>query len=126
VQFLLVYIREAHALDSDWPITGQGAPLVEEPVSLEERQDVAQTCVAHLDLGDFPVLVDGIDDAVSTAYEAWPDRLYLVGKDGRIVFKGERGPAGFDPEALEQAIVAELSPEPVREQEPELEPAAGR
>ena len=95
-------------MDGERPITGAGAPLVEEPVSLEERQDVAQTCVASLDLGDFPVLVDGMDDAVSAAYEAWPDRLYLVGRDGRIAFKGDRGPAGFDPEALEQAMLAEL------------------
>ncbi len=55
-----------------------------------------------------PALIDGLDDAVNTAYEGWPDRLYLVGKDGRIVMRGDRGPFGFKPDLLEGAIRAEL------------------
>jgi hypothetical protein len=50
-----------------------------------------------------------MDDAVNSAYEAWPDRLYLIGKDGRVVFRGEPGPRGFRPDELAAAIQAELS-----------------
>ena len=43
------------------------------------------------------------------AYGGWPDRLYLIGRDGRIAFQGEEGPFGFKPAKLAAAIDAELS-----------------
>ncbi len=55
-----------------------------------------------------PAIVDRLDDRVNKAYAAQPDRFYLVGKDGKIAFAGARGPAGFRPDELEDAIVAEL------------------
>jgi len=54
-----------------------------------------------------PALIDGVDDAVGVAYGGWPDRLYVIGKDGRVVYAGERGPGGFDVVGWEQAIVKE-------------------
>jgi Iodothyronine deiodinase len=54
-----------------------------------------------------PVLIDGLDDAVARAYGAWPDRLYLIGRDGRIAFQGGEGPFGFKPDELEAAIESE-------------------
>ena len=45
IEFLVVYIKEAHALDGSMPKGGlDGAPLVEEPLELEERREVAKTC----------------------------------------------------------------------------------
>lgn len=61
-------------------------------------------CITKLDLKGLPALVDDVDDAVSVAYAAWPDRLYLVDGDGRIAYHGGRGPFGFDPDALERSI----------------------
>ena len=109
VQFYVVYIREAHALDSAQPSGGGGNPIVEDPRSLHERCLVAQTCLTKLDLEGLPALVDGLDDAVNSAYAAWPDRMYLVGRDGRIAYHGGRGPFGFLPDELEAAIRAELA-----------------
>ena len=86
---MLVYIREAHAIDGASP---NPAVLVEEPLSDLERLDVAQTCMAKLELEGIPAVIDRIDNAVDTAYQAKPDRLYLVGKDGRIAYAGARGP----------------------------------
>ena len=40
---------------------------------------------------------------------ALPDRLYLVGKDGKITYAGGRGPRGFKPDELEDAIREELA-----------------
>jgi hypothetical protein len=56
-----------------------------------------------------PVVIDPIDDTIARAYGGLPDRLYLIGKGGRVAFQGERGPMGFRPGDLEQAIVAELA-----------------
>ena len=55
---------------------------------------------------ELPALVDEMDDAVASAYGAMPERLYLIGADGRIAYKGDIGPIGFDPESWEQAIEA--------------------
>jgi len=54
------------------------------------------------------VAVDGIDNAVASAYGGWPDRLYLISPDGRIAFEGGEGPFGFKPEELGLAIEDEL------------------
>lgn len=41
------------------------------------------------------MLVDGVDNKTATDYAAWPDRLYIVGADGKIAYKGGLGPGGF-------------------------------
>jgi hypothetical protein len=55
-----------------------------------------------------PVLVDGVGDKVTRLYGGWPERLYLIGSDGRISHQGATGPFGFHPEELEAAIEREL------------------
>jgi type I thyroxine 5'-deiodinase len=55
----------------------------------------------------FPMLVDGIDDAVNQDYAAWPDRLYLVDLDGTVVYRSGPGPFGFRPEEL-GAVIEDL------------------
>ncbi len=78
-----------------------------EPKTEEEREAVASTCAANLRLR-LPMVVDGVENAVASAYGGWPDRLYLIGKDGRIAFQGGEGPFGFKPEALASAIERKL------------------
>jgi len=105
----VVYIREAHALDSPSPLGGDGMPIVEDPITLAERQAVATVCMTKLALDPMPALVDDMDDTANRAYDAYPDRLYLVGRDGNIAYRGGPGPFGFDPNELEQAIRRELA-----------------
>ena len=45
-----------------------------------------------------------MDGAVMTAYAAWPERLYLVGQDGRVLYAEDVGPFGFKPAELKEAI----------------------
>ena len=106
--FFVVYIREAHALDGRSPSGGGGVPIVEEPISLLERKGVAKVCMSKLALEPMPALVDDMQNTAGAAYDAHPDRLYLVGKDGRIAFQGGPGPMGFKPDELEQAMREEL------------------
>jgi hypothetical protein len=104
VHFLAVYIREAHPEDG-WilPENRRSGLSVHEPRTDEERQAVASTCSATLHM-KMPMVFDGLDNAVASAYGGWPDRLYLVDGEGRIVFQGGEGPFGFKPEELEAAI----------------------
>lgn len=106
VQFLFVYTREAHAADSDRP----AGKDVEQPVTTEERRQVAAKFLDEMKL-EIPALVDNIDDQASKDYASLPDRLYLVGKSGKIAYAGDRGPRGFKPDDLERAIQKELGVE---------------
>lgn len=104
VEFFIVYIREAHALDSRSPSSFK---MIEDPISFGERKEVAGQCVADLDM-PMPAIVDRLDDEVNAAYGAWPDRLYLVGANGKIAYAGGQGPFLFNPDELEDAIATEL------------------
>jgi len=108
VAFLLVYIREAHPTDG-WraAYNERDGILLESAKSLEQKQEYATSCVRKLDI-KYAAVVDGMDHQVESDYSAWPDRLYLVGKDGRIAWKGGPGPRGFRPAELEQAILKHL------------------
>jgi len=104
VQFFLIYIREAHPIDG-WQV---GANIKEEvlfdqPKTLEQREDIAAQMCHELKLS-LPTLIDDLDDHVNQAYAAWPDRLYLVGVDGKIAYGSGPGPGGFRPPELEAAI----------------------
>jgi hypothetical protein len=47
-----------------------------------------------------PIYLDGMDNAVEKAFGAWPERLFVVGVDGRIAYQGDKGPYGFKPDEL--------------------------
>jgi hypothetical protein len=51
------------------------------------------------------MLIDSIDNDIEEKYISLPMRLYLVGADGRIVYTGDRGPFGFDPDSWECATI---------------------
>lgn len=120
VQFYVVYIREAHAIDSAVPLGGdkEGAlgggsnPVMEDPVTFQERQAAATTCATKLALRPMPMLVDDMADTANKVFHAWPERLYLIGKDGRVAYTGRPGPGGFEPDELEQAIEIQLALQP--------------
>ena len=114
VQFVSIYIREAHPVDGWWfgkGITGlamraarvRAATDVYDPETIEERREVAGRCETSLAYG-IPTLVDEMDDAVNEAYAAWPTRLYLIDLEGRVVYHGGLGPWGFKPAKLGAVI----------------------
>ena len=114
VQFIMVYIREAHPVDGWWfggGIVGKIMRMrypkasmdIYDPTSFEERRGVASQCEDSLQYG-IRTYVDDMEDTVSIAYAALPTRLYLVGLDGRVTYAGGLGPWGFSPTKLGEAI----------------------
>jgi hypothetical protein len=75
------------------------------PQSNDERFQVAESCVRTLGI-HFPALIDGIENTVERQYTGWPDRLYLIDRNGRVVFKSAPGPFGFHPEGLQAALAS--------------------
>lgn len=108
VRFFVIYIREAHP-DDGWRVPENLRQNIHfrEPRSDGERKAVATLCQINLDL-EMPMLVDAIDNQVEESYISLPMRLYLIGRDGRIVYTGDRGPFGFNPDTWEAAINAEI------------------
>jgi hypothetical protein len=45
-----------------------------------------------------------MEDAVSEAFTAWPERIYVIRADGVIGFRGGPGPWEFDPDAASAAL----------------------
>jgi len=105
---VFVYVAEAHATDG-WQMESnvEEDVLVANHVTIDDRFAAARESVERLDL-TLPVLVDQMDDAVSNAFAAWPERIYVVDRDGRIADVGGPGPFEFDPDAAAAAIDALL------------------
>ena len=103
---VFVYVAEAHAVD-EWqmPANVEDGVLVRQHVTLEERFAAAREGVERLGL-TIPVLVDDMDDAVSEAFAAWPERLYVAEPGGRLAYLGGPGPFEFDPDAAASALAA--------------------
>ena len=102
--FYAVYIVEAHPTDI-WEMKSniKDNVLFANPQTDEERAFVAGACVRKLGI-KFPAVIDGIDNRTEVAYTGWPDRLYLIDRDGKVAFKSRPGPFGFKPDQLEAAI----------------------
>jgi len=110
--FYVVYIREAHPSD----IWQMGANVRENvvyqsPQNTEERVELANVCVKNLGI-EMPALVDNFDNSTDTAYSGWPDRLYVIDRDGTIAYKSAPGPFGFKPADMER-VIADVIGHPV-------------
>ena len=73
------------------------------PKSFEQRSDLAGSCVRKLGI-EIPAIVDDFQNSTETAYTGWPDRLYLIDREGRVAYKSKPGPFGFHPRDLARAI----------------------
>jgi Iodothyronine deiodinase len=104
-----VYISEAHSVD-EWQMesNAQEGICIPQHTTFDERLAAARLCEQRLKL-TIPTLVDAMDNAVSRQFAAWPERIYIIGTDGLIVFKGGPGPYEFEPNAAAQALETLLS-----------------
>ena len=104
VEFLVVYITEAHPSDVwQMPSNLRDKVVFASPRDEEERSAVAGTCVRKLGI-EIPAVLDEFGNSTEAAYTAWPDRLYLIDASGRVVFKSKPGPFGFNPDDLQSAL----------------------
>ena len=76
---------------------------IEQPDTVEDRAEVANTCILNLDLS-IPAIIDDMDNTAGAAYRGMPDRLYIVDKEGRIAYRGGKGPGGFKPLEMEEVL----------------------
>lgn len=101
-----MYITEAHPTDV-WQMESniKDNVLFATPRNEEERALVAGACVRKLGI-KLPAVLDEFGNSTEQAYTGWPDRLYLIDRNGRVVYKSKPGPFGFKPEELKTAIAS--------------------
>ena len=106
VAFFVVYVQEAHPIDG-WQTDSNIADgvLFRQHQSYAEREAVAQSCSLDLHIG-LPIIIEEMDNAIDEAYGAAPERLYLVGVDGKVAYQGGAGPHFFNLDEWERAIEA--------------------
>ena len=102
--FYIVYIQEAHPIDA-WQVDDnlEDDVLVKSTMTADERFSTAGLCVKNLGI-ELPAIVDGSDNRVERLYTGWPDRLYVIDRDGKIALKSAAGPFGFKPAAVEASL----------------------
>ena len=98
-EFRMIYIREAHAADSSWPVNYAKDKGINQQTNYKDRCVTAQMLLDEKKL-TMPFLIDGMDNKTNKDYSAQPDRVFVVDADGKIVVSADRGPWGFKPGVL--------------------------
>jgi type I thyroxine 5'-deiodinase len=104
VEFFVVYIEEAHPIDA-WQVSAnlEDDVLVATTKTEDERYKAAGLCITKLGI-ELPALIDDTNNRVERAYTAWPDRLYVIDRNGLIAHKSAAGPFGFKPAEVEATL----------------------
>lgn len=75
VQFLFVYVREAHPGD-DLPAHKSLDDKIAAAELLREEEDI-----------EMPILVDDLKGTIHKKYGKWPNPTYIIDKSGRVAFR---------------------------------------
>jgi hypothetical protein len=115
--FVTVYIKEAHPTD-EWQVPANETDSVcySQPKTLEERRLIANDFVERFHYA-LPLVVDTMENQAEDTYAAWPERLYVIGAEGKILYKGAMGPQGFAPDEVDsvlRALPSQPAPTPAR------------
>src|SRR5207248_863534 len=97
VQFVFIYVREAHPGDS-----------LPAHSSIAEKVRAAELLRAEEEI-DIPVLVDDLKGTVHRKYSKLPNPAFIVDKSGRIAFRAMWSQPGVIEDALEQLLAAQES-----------------
>ena len=104
VKFFSVYIREAHAQGEDQVPRNLDEDIIfDQPATSDERAEVAAACMLRYKFS-FPMFLDNMENEAEEKYNSWPDRLYLIGPNGKIAYQGGMGPLYFDVDEFEGAV----------------------
>lgn len=95
IAFFLLYTRESH------PAENYGAHT-----SIEQKTSYAREMQRLEDIR-FPILVDHLDGRIHRAYGLWPNALFVIDKDGRLIFRSNMANHAELWQFLEDILAAE-------------------
>ena len=100
VDFLVVYIEEAHSLE-EWSLPNNKYKL-HQAVSVQDRISAAKMLDSDEELS-CPILIDDMKNEALTAYGALPERLYILYND-KVAYEGDRGPMFYNLEEMKKVL----------------------
>jgi len=86
VDFLVVYIREAHSSD-EWPV-GRTVSCVKQPQTLEERRDNALLLFGPKFLLKVELVLDSIQNSFNELFCGWPIRQFII-QNNKLLWKSQ-------------------------------------
>ena len=102
MDFLTIYIREAHPTD-EWMMKSNEKEkddvCYKQPKTIEDRIAIANDFTKRYNFA-VPFGIDEMSNAANDAYAAWPERLYIVDGRGQISYKGGNGPFKYNPKEV--------------------------
>ncbi len=99
ISFFLLYTRESHPAEN-YPAHR----------SFEQKLACARD-LQRLEGVEFPILVDHLDGRIHRAYGVWPNALFVIHKDGRLVFRSNMANHRELREFLEDLLAGEKARE---------------
>jgi peroxiredoxin len=75
ISFFLVYTRESHPAEN-YPAHSSWEQKTAHARDLQRLENV-----------QVPIIVDGVDGKIHRSYGVWPNALFVIHKDGRLIFR---------------------------------------
>jgi len=91
IDFLHVYIMEAHACD-EWPVGSK--TVIPQHKTTEQRIQAAKQ-FKEKNNWTIPMVVDPISNEFHQAFSAWPERLFVV-KDLKMTYIAQATDGGYE------------------------------
>jgi hypothetical protein len=106
VDFLTVYVREAHPTD-EWQMKSNVTDDVcyAQPKTLQQRVAIANDFTRRFKF-PLPFGIDDMRNAANDAYAAWPERIYIIDESGHIAYRGGMGPFNYKPQEAREWLAA--------------------
>ena len=95
VSFFLLYTRESHPAEN-YPSHSSWEQKLAHARDLQRLENVR-----------FPILVDSLDGKIHRSYGTWPNALFVIHKDGRLIFRSNMANDGELRQFLDDLMVAE-------------------
>ena len=100
VDFLTIYIREAHPID-EWRMASNEKDKDDvcyvQPKTLAQRVAIANDFTQRFKF-PLPFGIDEMSNAANDAYAAWPERIYILDENAKVAYPGGIGPFQYHPE----------------------------
>ena len=119
-------VGDQTAEDADWKVID--GTVFYQPQTYEERRKLAETACTFWGL-PIPTLVDTMEPNIGATYQAWPNRTYLLDAEGKIVYRGVKGPPGVNVHESElelRKLLGITEGEPVTKPRPKRTAPGGR
>ncbi len=100
VDFVIVYMAEAHAADG-WNLINNRYGGVKEHKTIEDRIHAARQL--QVLEPPCPILLDNMADKAGTIFRALPERLVVI-RDELVAYEGDRGPVGYSLNTLKASL----------------------